>query len=126
MVKILPLPVLANPQPLLETGGLPSFTVTPSAQEKIKSVLNKDQLVRVSIEGGGCTGMRYRFDVVEKTNTDPDDLVYAEECLVVDPISLNYIQGATLDYINDLTSSYFSFKNPNATAHCGCGSSFAV
>mgnify|MGYP002717065244 CR=1 FL=1 len=127
MNKEITLPMLGENQSPKETGfSNPYFSITDSARAKIKEVLDTDQWVRVSIEGGGCTGMKYRFDLIQKTDIEQDDLIFQDDLVVVDPISLNYIQGATLDYVSDFASSFFSFQNPNATAKCGCGSSFAV
>ena len=83
-------------------------------------------MLRVSVEGGGCSGFQYRFDLVKEQAAE--DLVVHEEgaTVLVDEVSLPYMAGSVLDYVDDLIGASFKVKNPNATASCGCGTSFAV
>jgi iron-sulfur cluster assembly accessory protein len=83
-------------------------------------------LFRVSVEGGGCSGFQYRFDLVKERA--PDDLLIERDGarVVVDPISLGFVQGAELDFVDDLIGAQFKVNNPNVTAACGCGTSFTV
>jgi iron-sulfur cluster assembly accessory protein len=80
----------------------------------------------VSVEGGGCSGFQYKFDV-ERDIAD-DDLVIDRNGAVVliDPISLKYMDGAEIDFVDDLIGASFKVANPNATASCGCGTSFSI
>ena len=80
----------------------------------------------MSVEGGGCSGFQYRFDLVKELA--PDDLLVERDGarVVVDPISLGFVQGAELDFVDDLIGAQFKVNNPNVTAACGCGTSFTV
>src|SRR5215510_7001011 len=83
-------------------------------------------LLRVSVEGGGCSGFSYKFNLVPAC--EPDDLVIerAGARVLVDPVSLQYLSGSEIDFVDDLIGSAFKVHNPNATAACGCGTSFAI
>jgi len=83
-------------------------------------------LLRVSVEGGGCSGFSYKFDLVAAS--EPDDLVIARAGarVLVDPVSLQYLAGSEIDFVDDLIGSSFKVHNPNATASCGCGTSFSI
>ena len=83
-------------------------------------------LLRVSVEGGGCSGFSYKFDLVPAS--EPDDLVIerAGARVLVDPVSLPYLAGSEIDFVDDLIGSSFKVHNPNATASCGCGTSFSI
>ncbi|MBO0741915.1 MAG: iron-sulfur cluster insertion protein ErpA [Hyphomicrobiaceae bacterium] len=83
-------------------------------------------LLRVSVEGGGCSGFSYKFDLVPAS--EPDDLVIerAGARVLVDPVSLQYLAGSEIDFVDDLIGSSFKVNNPNATASCGCGTSFSI
>jgi len=105
------------------------FTVTDAAARQIAKILSKEPagtLLRLSVEGGGCSGFSYKYDVT--TEQGEDDLVIEKEGakVVVDRISLDYVKGSQLDYKADLMGSAFKITNPLATAKCGCGSSFAM
>ena len=106
-----------------------SVTVSERAARKIGEILKGEPpgaMLRVSVEGGGCSGFQYKFDVQEKPA--PDDLVIEQEGakIVVDPVSLQYMGGSSLDYVNDLIGAAFKVENPQATAACGCGTSFSL
>jgi iron-sulfur cluster assembly accessory protein len=83
-------------------------------------------LLRVSVEGGGCSGFSYKFDLVAAS--EPDDLVIerAGAHVLVDPVSLQYLAGSEIDFVDELIGSSFKVHNPNATASCGCGTSFSI
>lgn len=101
------------------------LTLTPSASEQIKEILLDEQApyVRAFISGGGCSGFNYGFTV--ETEKSEDDFVIDQ--LIVDAMSMQYLEGATLDYKTDrLQGSQFIISNPNAKSTCGCGSSFSV
>lgn len=87
---------------------------------------NPDLMLRVFVQGGGCSGMSYGFTFEEVKNEDDFDFAYEEVKVVVDSMSMQYLQGATIDYKEDIMGSSFVINNPNATTSCGCGSSFAV
>jgi iron-sulfur cluster assembly accessory protein len=107
----------------------PSITISPRAARRIAELLSLEDaqaLFRVSVEGGGCSGFQYRFDLVKERA--PDDLLIERDGarVVVDPISLGFVQGAELDFVDDLIGAQFKVNNPNVTAACGCGTSFTV
>jgi iron-sulfur cluster assembly accessory protein len=106
-----------------------SITVTERAAERIAQIIQNEtenKMFRISVDGGGCSGFAYRFDLV--SNAEPEDILIerASAKVLVDAISLTYLAGAEIDYVNDLMSASFKIKNPNATAACGCGTSFSV
>ena len=83
-------------------------------------------LLRVAVEGGGCSGFQYKFDLVGRA--EPDDIVLerAGAKVLIDPVSLEYLAGSEIDFVDDLVGASFKIKNPNATSSCGCGTSFAM
>jgi iron-sulfur cluster insertion protein len=107
----------------------PSITLSARAAQRIVELLKSEgasALFRVSVEGGGCSGFQYRFDLVSERA--PDDLLIERDGarVVVDPVSLEFVQGAEIDFVDELIGAQFKIKNPNATASCGCGTSFSV
>jgi iron-sulfur cluster assembly accessory protein len=103
--------------------------VSERAARRIGEILKQEppgSMLRVSVEGGGCSGFQYKFDV-ERDIAD-DDLVIDRNGAVVliDPISLKYMDGAEIDFVDDLIGASFKVANPNATASCGCGTSFSI
>jgi len=103
--------------------------VSAAAARRIRAILDKEDagaMLRVSVAGGGCSGFQYKFDV--ETAQADDDLVIARDGAVVliDATSLPFLQGAEIDYVDDLIGASFRVNNPNATASCGCGTSFAL
>lgn len=103
--------------------------VTPSAARRIGEILAGEppqSVLRVSVEGGGCSGFQYKFDVTQER--DPDDLVIeaGSAVIVVDRVSLDYLSGSRIDFVDDLIGASFKIDNPHATASCGCGTSFAL
>jgi iron-sulfur cluster assembly accessory protein len=107
----------------------PSITISPRAARRIAELLSAEEaqaLFRVSVEGGGCSGFQYRFDLVKERASD-DLLVERDGArVVVDPISLGFLQSAEIDFVDDLIGAQFKINNPNVTAACGCGTSFSV
>lgn len=106
------------------------MTLTDNAVTKIKDLIaeenNPNINLRIYVQGGGCSGMQYKFSFDEEINED-DTKVEKDDCLIlVDPMSLQYLKAAEIDYTESLQGSQFKIHNPSATASCGCGSSFAV
>lgn len=105
------------------------ITLTENAITKLKELFaeenNPDLLLRVFVQGGGCSGFSYGFTFDESRNEDDFD-VPAEVPVVVDSMSMQYLQGATINYKEDLMSASFVIDNPQAVSTCGCGSSFSV
>jgi len=107
------------------------ITITDKAKEKIIDILvhekNPKASLRTFVQGGGCSGFNYGFTIDEEKNEDDFEFPINDNFKVlVDAMSMQYLQGAEIDYIEDLMASQFTIKNPNAKTTCGCGSSFAV
>lgn len=106
------------------------FRVSDSAFRRlnaIKEAEGRDGLrLRVGVSGGGCSGFQYLFDLDDSEEEGDVILANADTSVVVDGTSLMFLIGAEIDYVEDLTGSYFRVVNPNAKSSCGCGSSFAV
>src|SRR4249920_3329895 len=107
------------------------LTVTPAAAAKVKELMaeepDADQLVlRVAIEGGGCSGFQYGLGFSTGAEADDLSMEFQGVQVVVDPHSAPYLRGATVDYLNSITESGFKIENPNAVSSCGCGHSFQV
>lgn len=104
-------------------------TVTERAARKIGQILGREPtgtMLRVSVQGGGCSGFQYRFDT-ERAKADDDIVIeQAGATVLIDPVSLNYMAGSEIDFVDDLIGSSFKVNNPKATASCGCGTSFAL
>lgn len=104
------------------------FNISEAAADKLMDQLNvlNGEKLRISIQGGGCAGMEYLFEV-EKNIEDMDFVFKASTGaeVIIDNISAEYLNGATLDFIDELFNSRFVLKNPNANTTCGCGQSFA-
>ncbi len=103
--------------------------MTDSAARRIGEILKSEpagSMLRVSVEGGGCSGFQYKFDI-EQAKAD-DDLVLAQDgaVVLVDPVSQQYMAGAVIDYVDDLIGASFKVTNPVASASCGCGTSFSI
>ncbi|MFV3075742.1 iron-sulfur cluster insertion protein ErpA [Niveispirillum fermenti] len=107
-----------------------AMTLTDSAARRIVKLAtlegNPDQMLRLSVSGGGCSGFQYGFDFDVTVNEDDHVFTHAGARLVVDDVSLDLLAGAELDYVEDLMGSYFKVGNPNAASSCGCGTSFSV
>jgi iron-sulfur cluster assembly accessory protein len=106
-----------------------SVTITERAARRIGEILKAEPvgaMLRVSVEGGGCSGFQYKFDF--DSSRSQDDLVLARDgaTVVIDPVSVQYMAGAEIDYVDDLIGASFKIKNPVATASCGCGTSFSI
>ena len=111
------------------TSTLAPVTLTDSAVRRIAHVLQKEApgaALRVAVNGGGCSGFSYAFEVTPDRGAD--DLVLAREgaIVLVDSVSLEYLAGSQIDFADDLIGQSFKIHNPNATSSCGCGTSFSL
>ena len=105
------------------------LTVSARAARRIADILKAEAqatMLRVAVTGGGCSGFQYNF-TLDDTRLD-DDLVIERDgaTVLVDPVSLDFLKGAEIDFVDDLIGAAFKINNPNATASCGCGTSFSV
>jgi iron-sulfur cluster insertion protein len=105
------------------------ITLTQAAQEKIKEVLAEEDpksRLRMYVQGGGCAGFSYGFTIDEEQNEDDFEIPAGSSSVLVDSMSIQYLQGAVVDFKDDLNGSRFAITNPQASSTCGCGSSFGV
>lgn len=106
-----------------------TISVSDAAAKRINHILAKDSeksALRVSVEGGGCSGFSYKFDLV--STGEPDDIIIAKQgaTVLIDAVSVEYMDGSEIDFVDNLMGQSFQIKNPLATASCGCGTSFSV
>ena len=106
-----------------------NVTISERAARRIGQILRAEgdgAMLRISVEGGGCSGFQYQFNV-ERTRAE-DDLVLERDgaVVVVDPASVPFLAGSEVDFVDDLIGASFRVANPNATASCGCGTSFSI
>ena len=106
-----------------------AITLTPSAAARVATIAarqGKPAILRLSVDGGGCSGFQYRFGFADAVNAD--DVVAERDGvrLVVDSVSLDLVRGCVVDYVESLGGAAFKVENPNAASGCGCGSSFSV
>ena len=105
------------------------LTLSPSAAQRIHAIgkaEGRPVMLRVAVEGGGCSGFQYQFDLVEQA--EPDDLKVERDgaAALVDEVSLELLKGSEIDFVDELAGSQFRVRNPNAKSSCGCGVSFSV
>jgi iron-sulfur cluster assembly protein len=104
-------------------------TLSASAATQINAIMKKmgkQDFLRVAVEGGGCSGFSYKFDFADKANDDDVVITRDGATVVIDEMSLEFLEGSEIDYANELIGSAFKINNPNATANCGCGTSFSI
>src|SRR5690348_2524067 len=106
-----------------------NVVVTERAARRIGEILRQEPagtMLRVSVEGGGCSGFQYKFDI-ERNRADDDVVIMRDGATVlIDAISVGYMAGSEIDFVDDLIGASFKVKNPKATAACGCGTSFSL
>jgi iron-sulfur cluster assembly accessory protein len=106
-----------------------SITVTERAARRIGEILRREPpgtMLRVSVEGGGCSGFQYKFDM-DRARADDDVVIERDGATVlIDQISIGYLAGSEIDFVDDLIGASFRINNPQATASCGCGTSFSI
>lgn len=116
-----------------------SLSVSPRAPEgillaesaakrlaKLAEVEGKPVMLRVAVDGGGCSGFQYRLELVDAA--EPDDLVIRRDgqAAVIDPVSIPFLKGSEIAFVDELAGAQFVVRNPNASSSCGCGVSFAI
>ncbi|HHI82760.1 MAG TPA: iron-sulfur cluster insertion protein ErpA [Rhizobiales bacterium] len=105
------------------------ITMTAAAAERIKEILVSQpdkKALRIAVSGGGCSGFQYEFDLEDKINPDDHKVERDGSLIVIDPVSLVYLLGSEITFADELIGASFQVNNPNATASCGCGTSFSI
>ncbi len=106
-----------------------TVTLSPSAAKRVAAIAarqGKPAVLRLAVDGGGCSGFQYKFELAEAVEEDDTVTETDGVRLAVDPMSLDLVAGCTVDFVESLGGSAFKVENPQATAGCGCGSSFSV
>jgi iron-sulfur cluster assembly accessory protein len=116
-------------EPTTEFQMTANVTISERAARRIGEILQSEgngAMLRISVEGGGCSGFQYKFDIAR--DKAGDDLVIArnDAVVLVDPTSVTFLSGSEVDFVDDLIGASFRVNNPNATASCGCGTSFSI
>ena len=109
--------------------GMKGVELTDAAAARILKVLAADpakNALRVSVEGGGCSGFSYKMDLTDSRNDDDVAVEKNGATVLIDEMSLIYMGGSVIDFVDDLMGQSFQIKNPNAVASCGCGTSFSI
>ncbi|MEW5422882.1 iron-sulfur cluster insertion protein ErpA [Amorphus sp. 3PC139-8] len=113
----------------MEADTAPGVVVTDKAIRRVAKILTNEPAgtaLRIGVSGGGCSGFQYTFDLVQ--DREADDIVIARDgaTVLIDPMSLEYLSGSEIDFVDDLIGQSFQIRNPNATSSCGCGTSFSL
>lgn len=106
-----------------------TLTLTEAAAKRVALIAEKQAkpaILRLSVEGGGCSGFQYKFDLADGPDGDDSISETAGVKLVVDPVSLDLVSGSVVDFVESLGGAAFKVENPQAAAGCGCGSSFGI
>jgi iron-sulfur cluster assembly accessory protein len=106
-----------------------TVSMTERAARRIGDILKAEpagSMLRISVEGGGCSGFQYKFGFEQAKAADDLVLAKAGATVLIDPVSVKYMEGAEIDYVDDLIGASFKVNNPVATASCGCGTSFSI
>jgi iron-sulfur cluster assembly accessory protein len=106
-----------------------TVSLTEKAARRIGEILRQEPqgtMLRVSVEGGGCSGFQYRFDIEHARTADDVEITRDGATVLIDSMSLGYLAGSEIDYVDDLIGASFRINNPQATASCGCGTSFSL
>jgi iron-sulfur cluster assembly accessory protein len=105
------------------------ISLSPAAAQRIRAIgkaEGRDVMLRVAVEGGGCSGFQYQFDLVDAA--EPDDLRIERDgaAALIDEMSMVMLKGSVIDFVDELASAEFKIRNPNAKSSCGCGVSFSI
>lgn len=106
-----------------------NVTLSDAAAKRISQIVAADagkQALRVSVEGGGCSGFSYKFDLADTAEDDDVVISNGDAKVLIDSMSLIYMAGSEIDFVDNLLGQSFQIKNPNAVASCGCGTSFSI
>ena len=106
-----------------------TVSLTEKAARRIGEILRREPagtMLRVSVEGGGCSGFQYKFDIERAQGADDVVITRDGATVLIDQVSLGYLAGSEIDFVDDLIGAAFKINNPQATGSCGCGTSFTV
>jgi iron-sulfur cluster assembly accessory protein len=105
-----------------------NISLSPSAAAQINQIMKAQgaEYLRVSVVGGGCSGFSYKFDLVNEADADDMRIEKDGATVLVDPMSVDFLNDSVIDYVDELIGASFQIRNPNATAACGCGTSFSI
>lgn len=115
--------------PYVQRVTEPQVSLTESAARRVAWIAerqHKPAVLRLAVDGGGCSGFTYKFELAEKPESDDEIAETNGVRLVVDPVSLELVRGSAVDFVEDLGGAAFRVTNPNAQSGCGCGSSFSI
>jgi iron-sulfur cluster assembly accessory protein len=113
----------------MDNAATTEIKVTARAARQIGEILRREPpgtMLRVSVEGGGCSGFQYKFDMERDRATDDVAITRDGATVLIDRTSLGYLAGSEIDFVDDLIGASFRINNPQATASCGCGTSFSI
>ncbi len=114
---------------LARAAPSPPVTLSPAAARRLKAIGEREGrplMLRVAVDGGGCSGFQYRFDLVEAAEDDDLKIERDGAAAVIDLVSLDLLIGAEIDFADELAAAEFRVRNPNAKSSCGCGVSFSI
>lgn len=106
-----------------------TVTLTERAAKRINRILSDapgKTALRLAVDGGGCSGFSYKFEMAQEAEADDVAIERDGATLLIDPVSLPYLQGSEVDFVDELMGQHFQVRNPQATASCGCGTSFSI
>ena len=106
-----------------------NITLSERAARRIRDIMAdepENTMLRLAVDGGGCSGFQYKFDLVSTFHADDLKIERDGAIVLVDPLSIPFLAGSELDFVDDLIGASFQVRNPNATASCGCGTSFSI
>ncbi|MCA3564210.1 MAG: iron-sulfur cluster insertion protein ErpA [Methylocystis sp.] len=110
-------------------SGTPPITLTERAAQRVQAILSREpeqSVLRISVNGGGCSGFSYAFDIGQEKNADDIAVTRDGATVLIDAVSVEYMKGATIDFVDDLMGQSFRIENPMAASGCGCGTSFSL
>ncbi|HZV84766.1 MAG TPA: iron-sulfur cluster insertion protein ErpA [Brevundimonas sp.] len=119
----------ASPFQISPSAGGHGLRLSESAARRLAylgELEGRAQMLRVAVDGGGCSGFQYRFELVEAADADDIRIENEGQTALVDPVSLPFLKGSEVAFIDDLAGAQFVVRNPNAASSCGCGVSFAI
>ncbi|MGH6962960.1 MAG: HesB/IscA family protein [Phenylobacterium sp.] len=105
------------------------ISLSPAAAQRIRAIglaEGRDVMLRVAVEGGGCSGFQYQFDLVDAAEPDDLRIEFDGAAALVDEMSMVMLKGSVIDFVDELASAEFKIRNPNAKSSCGCGVSFSI